>query len=225
MRFQVIPFLALAGCAAAAPQAQTSAAGCSSYTIINTRGTGEVQGPSSGFRTMNSRIMSKVPGGKVYNTVYAAGFDQNSALGTQDIVRKVKSVVASNPSECVILEGYSQGAAATVNALSQLTGSASDAVKGVFLIGDPLHKRGLECNVDNRGGTTTKNVSGISAFGAAGIPQDWISRTLDVCIYGDGVCDTTHGSGINGPHLQYPNDSSTQDLGTNFVIKQLGKAA
>jgi hypothetical protein len=183
MRFKIIPVLALAGCATAAPQAPASATDCSSYTIINTRGTGEAQGPSSGFRTMNSRIMSKVSGGKVYNTVYAAGFDQNSALGTRDIVRKVNSLVASNPNECVILEGYSQGAAATVNALSQLTGSASDAVKGVFLIGDPLHKRGLECNVDNRGGTTTKNVSGISAFGGAGIPQDWISRTLDVCIY------------------------------------------
>ncbi|CAJ0547437.1 Ff.00g041910.m01.CDS01 [Fusarium sp. VM40] len=222
MRFQVIPVLALAGCAAAAPQA--SAAGCSSYTIINTRGTGEAQGASAGFRTMNSRVLSKASGGNVYNTVYTADFSQNSAAGTRDIVRKVNSIVASNPNECVILEGYSQGAAATVNALSQLTGSSSSAVKGVFLIGDPLHKSGLACNVDNRGGTTTKNVNGISAFGSAGIPQAWISRTLDVCIYGDGVCDTTHGSGINGPHLQYPNDASTQDLGTNFVLKQLGKA-
>lgn len=95
----------------------------------------------------------------------------------------MKSVLASNPSECFILEGYSQGAAATVNALSQLTGSAGDAVKGVFLIGDPLHKSGLACNVDNNGGTTTKNVNGLEAFGGAGIPQNWISRTLDVCIF------------------------------------------
>ncbi|KAF4991686.1 hypothetical protein FGRMN_7659 [Fusarium graminum] len=228
MRPQWISFLAAAGCATAIPSPalnKASAADCSSYTIINTRGTGEAQGQSSGFRTMNSRITSKLPGGKVYNTVYAAGFDQNSAQGTRDIVNKVNSVLASNPSECFILEGYSQGAAATVNALSQLTGSASTAVKGVFLIGDPLHKSGLECNVDNRGGTTTKNVNGISAFGGRGIPQDWISRTLDVCIYGDGVCDTTHGSGINGPHLQYPRDSSTQDLGTTFVVKQLGGTA
>ncbi|KAM0236974.1 hypothetical protein ACHAP5_009214 [Fusarium lateritium] len=224
MRFQFIPVLALAGCATAAPKPQAGAAGCSSYTIINTRGTGEAQGASSGFRTMNSRIMSKASGGKVYNTVYPADFSQNSASGTRDIVQKVNSLVSSNPNECIILEGYSQGAAATVNALSQLTGSSSSAVKGVFLIGDPLHKSGLACNVDNRGGTTTKNVNGISAFGSAGIPQAWIARTLDVCIYGDGVCDTTHGQGINGPHLQYPNDASTQDLGTNFVLKQLGKA-
>lgn len=33
--------------------------------IINTRGTGEAQGPSAGFRTMNSRITSQVSGGKI----------------------------------------------------------------------------------------------------------------------------------------------------------------
>ncbi|KAG5750946.1 hypothetical protein H9Q69_007334 [Fusarium xylarioides] len=220
MLSQIITFLALTGCAVAAPNPR--AAKCTSYTIINTRGTGEMQGPSAGFRTMNSQITSQLPGGKIYNTVYPAGYDQNSASGTQDIIREVKSVLASNPSECFILEGYSQGAAATVNALSQLTGSAGDAVKGVFLIGDPLHKSGLACNVDNNGGTTTKNVSGLQAFGSGGIPQNWISRTLDVCIFGDGVCDTTHGYGINAQHhLQYPNDAATQKLGTTFVVKQL----
>ncbi|KAF4331725.1 cutinase 1 [Fusarium beomiforme] len=221
MLSQLIAFLAVAGCATAAPQTR-AAAKCSSYTIINTRGTGEIQGPSAGFRTMNSRILSQVPGGKVYNTVYAAGFDQNSVLGTQDIIREVNSVLSSNPSECFILEGYSQGAAATVNALPQLTGKASDAVKGVFLIGDPLHKSGLACNVDNMGGSTTKNVNGLEAFGGGGIPQDWVSRTLDVCIFGDGVCDTTHGLGINAQHLEYPTDASTQNLGTTFVVKELG---
>ncbi|KAK2124219.1 cutinase-domain-containing protein [Fusarium oxysporum II5] len=222
MLSQFITFLALAGCAVAAPSPR--AAKCTSYTIINTRGTGEIQGPSAGFRTMNSQITSQVPGGKIYNTVYPAGYDQNSAQGTQDIIREVKSVLSSNPSECFILEGYSQGAAATVNALSQLTGSAGDAVKGVFLIGDPLHKSGLACNVDNNGGTTTKNVNGLEAFGGAGIPQNWISRTLDVCIFGDGVCDTTHGFGINAQHLQYPNDAATQNLGTTFVVKKLNGA-
>jgi hypothetical protein len=160
-------------------------AACSSYTIINTRGTGEIQGESSGFRTMNRAIQSQVQGGKVYNTVYPAGTDQNSAAGTADIIKQVKNGLQSNPSQCFILEGYSQGAAATVNALPQLTGASFNAVKGVFLIGDPLHKRGLACNVDNNGGTTTKNVSGISAsaFGAKSIPTDWVSKTMDVCIY------------------------------------------
>lgn len=112
-------------------------------------------------------------------------------------------------------------------------------MKGVFLIGDPQHKAGLACNVDNNGGTTTRNVNGLSAFGAAGIPSNWISKTLDVCIYvslasiawiaansmqGDGVCDTTHGAGINAQHLQYPSDGPTQNLGTSFVVGRLQNA-
>lgn len=155
---------------------------CSSYTIIDTRGTGEAQGPSAGFRTMNSNIQSQLPGGKVYNTVYAADASQNSAAGTADIVRKVQSTLSSNPNECFILEGYSQGAAATTNALPKLTGASFDAVKGVFLIGNPEHRAGLACNVDTNGGTTTKNVNGLS-YTLGRIPDNWVSKTLDVCNY------------------------------------------
>lgn len=158
-------------------------ANCPRYTIINTRGTGERQGPSSGFTTMNQRITSQLQGGTIYSTVYAASFSQNSAAGTADIVRKVQSTLASDPGHCFFLEGYSQGAAATVNALERLTGPSFDAVKGVFLIGNPEHKAGLACNVDVNGGTTTRNVNGISVYGG-GLPATWVSKTLDVCNFG-----------------------------------------
>lgn len=94
---------------------------------------------------------------------------------------KVTSLVSGDPSTCIILEGYSQGAAATVDAMSQLTGENMDAVRGVVLIGDPRHKAGLACNVDNNGGTTTKGANGIEAFEAS-IPSDWVSKVLDICI-------------------------------------------
>ncbi|USW54498.1 Putative cutinase/acetylxylan esterase, alpha/Beta hydrolase [Septoria linicola] len=210
-------WLALACSASAAViERQTT---CSSYTIINTRGTGEQQGPSSGFRTMNANVQRAVPGGKIYNTVYPASFNQQSSAGTRDIVNKVQTTLRSNPNECFILEGYSQGA--TVDALPMLTGASITAVKGVFLIGDPDHKAGLTCNVDNNGGTTTRNVNGLSARGSAGIPANWVAKTLDVCILGDGVCDTTNGRGINRQHLQYPNDAPTQNLGTQFITARL----
>ncbi|KAH8678290.1 cutinase [Xylariales sp. PMI_506] len=190
---------------------------CASYTIINTRGTSELQGESAGFTTINSKVTSQLSGGTIYNTVYAADFSQNSALGTQDIINKISSTLQSNPDECFILQGYSQGAAATVNALPSLTGDSFDAVRGVFLIGDPEHKAGLACNVDTKGGTTTKDVNGLSVALGKSIPDEWISKTLD----GDGVCDTTHGVGINAQHLSYPTDSNTQQLGIDFALKQL----
>ena len=122
---------------------------------------------------MNSRITAQLQGGQIYSTVYAADFSQQSSAGTADIVRKVTSTLASDPTHCFYLEGYSQGAAATVNALERLTGNAFDAVKGVFLIGNPEHKSGLACNVDTNGGTTTKFVNGLSAFGDLAYPADF----------------------------------------------------
>jgi len=66
--------------------------------------------------------------------------------------------------------------------MPKLTGAAFNAIKGVFLIGDPKRKAGLACNVDSNGGSTTKNVSGLEAlFGS--IPANWVSKTLDVCAY------------------------------------------
>lgn len=53
--------------------------------LIDTRGTGEAQGPSTGFRTMNSNIMSAISGEKEYDTVYPAGCDQDSTQGTPDV--------------------------------------------------------------------------------------------------------------------------------------------
>lgn len=182
MRFSVfVPILAATAYAAPVENVEKRAA-CTSYTIINTRGTGEMQGQSSGFRTMNSRITSQLPGGKIYNTIYPADFSQISTVGTADIVNQVQRGIQSNPDQCFILQGYSQGAAATVNALPKLTGASFDAVKGVFLIGDPMHKSGLACNVDNKGGKTTSNVNGLSVMLGGGIPSDWVSKTLDVCI-------------------------------------------
>ena len=99
----------------------------------------------------------------------------------------------------------------------------------------------FQCNVDTNGGATTKNVNGLS-YTLGRIPDNWVAKSLDVCNYvsrrliakkiektvsltltfqGDGVCDTTHGFGINAQHLAYPNSASTQTLGTNFAVKQL----
>ena len=217
----ILPLLAGTFAAPVEEVKRAASSSCPSYTIINTRGTGEIQGESSGFRTINAAVTRAIPGGKIYNTIYAAGASQNSALGTTDIINKIESTLRSSPNECFILEGYSQGAQATVNAMPRLTGASFDAVKGVFLIGDPAHKAGLACNVDNRGGSTTKNVNGISAALGTGIPSSWVAKTMDVCIYGDGVCDSTHGFGINAQHLQYPYDSATQSLGTEYIQKQL----
>ncbi|KAK5112074.1 hypothetical protein LTR85_011655 [Meristemomyces frigidus] len=197
-------------------------AACASYVLINARGTGETAGQeSSGFKTMNSNVESQVSGGTIYNVNYPAANNQDSSAGTTDIVNHVNSVLSSNPNTCIILEGYSQGAAAVVNAMPKLTGASFTAVKGVVLEGDPEHKSGLACNVDETGGTTTKNVNGLEVSSGS-VPSTWVSKTLDICIKGDGVCDTTDGYGITSQHLQYPSSSSVQSMGTKYIVGKLG---
>lgn len=66
-----------------------SGSACSSYTIIDTRGTGEAQGQSAGFTTMNQNIMSQVSGGSRYDTVYPAGANQDSSQATTDVSFKL----------------------------------------------------------------------------------------------------------------------------------------
>lgn len=155
--------------------------GCSAYTIINTRGTTEPQAESSGFTTMNKAIRSAIPGIETYNTVYPADFSQTSSIGTDDIIARITSVLSTDPGHCFALEGYSQGAKSTVQALPSLTGAMFDAIKAVFLIGNPYHKAGLACNVDIDGGESTLNVDGKSLTADNAIPDNWVEKTMDVC--------------------------------------------
>lgn len=97
------------------------------------------------------------------------------------LINQVGKILGQDASECLILEGYSQGATVVVDALRQLTGPSFDAVKGVFLIGDTRHEPGLACNVDMQGGDKTKDATGLLYEDGNGIPQNWVSKTIDVC--------------------------------------------
>jgi hypothetical protein len=147
-------------------------AGCSAYTIINTRGTTEPQAESSGSKTMNKAIRDTLPGGETYNTVYPADSSQTSQVGTADIIAHINSVLSADPAHCFVLEGYSQGAKSTVQAMPSLTGASFDAVKAVFLIGNPYHKAGLACNIDLEGGESKLNVDGKSLSDINQIPEN-----------------------------------------------------
>jgi hypothetical protein len=132
---------------------------------------------------MNSQITGDLTGAEIYSTVYPASLDQNIAPGVQDILRKINSTLQVSRTRCFILQGYSQGAAVVLNALPKITGAAFAAVKGVVLVGNPNRKRGLVCNVDNYGGNSTRDVDGLTVGTGVWVPQEWVRKTLDVCIY------------------------------------------
>lgn len=171
---------------------------------------------------MNGLTLSLLPTGNAYYTVYPADADQISVQATEDILSKVAEAVAIDPARCIVLQGYSQGAAATVNALALLNGTSADAVKAIYLIGNPLHKPGLTCNVDDHGGNDTVNALGLQLKlfpNSNVVPDAFLSRTLDVCIPGDGICDSDNGIGYGseGQHLLYGADLNAQMMGYFFM--------
>lgn len=177
---------------------------------------------------MNALVMGSWTGGNQYFVQYPALWDQISVEGTDDIVNKVTAISQELPNQCVLLEGYSQGAAATTNALNQLNGTAADQVKGVFLIGNPLRKPNLPCNVNNTGGTSTKSSVGVEVKflnNLPGVPDSFVNKTLDVCIEGDGICDSTNGNGYGSlnQHLSYAYDANTQSLGFIYLSSIISK--
>lgn len=201
---------------------------CQQYIIIQARGTNEPQGPSAGFALMNALVMGSWSGGNEYFVQYPANWNQISVEGTDDIINKVMTITQSTSDHCIILQGYSQGAAATTNALNQLNGTAAETVKGVFLIGNPLRKPNLSCNVNSTGGNSTAASLGIEMkllTNLSGIPDSFVNKTLDVCIDGDGICDSTNGDGYGdkGQHLSYAYDANVQSLGFLYLSSILSK--
>ncbi|KAH8916293.1 carbohydrate esterase family 5 protein [Atractiella rhizophila] len=199
--------------------------GCSRYLMINTRGTTEIQGPSAGFLTMSRNIRAAISGGREYYTVYPAALDQNSAQATRNILAQINTGYSLCPDQVYVLLGYSQGAAATTNALNQLsaTSAAGQKVAAVFMIGNPHREPGFTANVDNLGGDSTDLCYGISSLITASIPRAWdnTGKVRDVCYPGDGVCC---GLAITAPHLLYGTDPGTQTLGTTFITSRLRAA-
>lgn len=115
-------------------------------------------------------------------------------------------MLASDPGACFVLEGYSQGAMATMNALPKLT-SAFNAIKAVMVVGYPGHTGGLQ------------------SFMAPNTAQ-WTSKILDICAVGDMVCGmATAGAPAVGGHLAYPMDMGVQSQMATFAATALSSAA
>ncbi|PWN27185.1 alpha/beta-hydrolase [Jaminaea rosea] len=187
-------FLARNAVAAAVPPPSTE---CTSYSIITTRGSLEEQGPSEPFIPLNKFITKALkPEGKEHDTVYAASWYQNSNAGTGDIIKQVSE---AEPGHCFILEGYSQGATATVNALQHLN-DHYDRILGVILFGNPCrsqgtpmlpatpqedHKMPFWMSKDSPGilvGTLLcPTLDGV-------VPKNWRSKVMDICQPGDAMC-------------------------------------
>ncbi|KAK4623980.1 Carboxylesterase Culp1 [Fulvia fulva] len=208
-----------------------ASAACNDYTLINARGTGELQGESIGFRTMIDQVLAAVPNGSIYNVVYPAAPDitqQTTSIGSSDIARFIQTGLSSCPQQRYVLLGYSQGATVVNRALQAFppTSRQGQAISAVVQIGNPYHLPDRRGNVDDMCGTSTAGASGaLLATSDYEVPEGWYGtgRVRDICYEGDGVCmGFDAGNVFSGSHLFYGFSQSVADCGSGFIVEKLG---
>lgn len=223
---KLIGLLALPALSAAAPKL-LSRAECHDYVLINTRGTGEPQGTSVGFRAMLEDILTAVPTGFVYDTVYLAAPDvtQLSTLtGSHDIIDFINDGATSCPDQVYGLFGYSQGATVTNQVLQHFdpTSSQGQKIKGVVLAGNPYHLPNKKGNADELCGNSTAGASGVlSPIADYLIPDAWYmtGKVRDICFNDDLVCNGIDvGDLFSLNHLLYGFSETVTSCGANFII-------
>lgn len=89
-----------------------ASATCYDYLLIDSRGTGEPQGESIGFKGMIADVLATLPNGARYDTVYPAAPDitqETTFIGSMDIENVIQQGLQSCPQQKYALLGYSQG--------------------------------------------------------------------------------------------------------------------
>jgi hypothetical protein len=227
----LIKLLALPALSAATPHLLPRAE-CNDYVLINTRGTGEPQGTSIGFRAMLNDILAAVPGGSVYDTRYPAAPDATQLtvkIGTDDIIRFINNGIASCPDQIYALFGYSQGATVTNLVLQHFntTSVQGQLIKSVVNIGNPYHLPNRLGNADENCGASTAGATGIlNPIDDYGIPDTWYTtgKVEDICFTNDQVCNgVSAGNLFSGDHLLYGFSESVQTCGEEFVIPKISE--
>ncbi|GAB7329829.1 hypothetical protein MBLNU13_g01547t1 [Cladosporium sp. NU13] len=228
---KLIKLLALPTLSAATPRLLPRAE-CHDYVPINTRGTGEQQGTSIGFRAMLNQILAAVPGGSVYDTHYLAAPDATQLtvkIGSDDVIRFINEGLASCPEQRYALFGYSQGATVTNQVLQNLTTTSprGQQIKSIVTIGNPNHLPNKQGNADENCGTSTAGATGIlNPTADFSIPDVWYAtgKVRDICFSDDQVCNgVSLGNIFSGEHLLYGFSESVQSCGAEFVIPKISQ--
>lgn len=194
----------------------------------------EPQGPSGPFEPLNRQITQMLaPGQKEHDTLYGATWYQNSGPGTDDIINTVK---AAEPGHCFILEGYSQGATATVNALPRLNDDY-DKILGVILFGNPCRQQGTPMLPGNAMPGWAPPVLNDSPGILVGtllcptldgdVPEQWRGKVKDICQPGDPMCSRNYAvtQGLMAPaHGMYGVNTVAQDDAYNFAMAKMQMA-
>ncbi|CAI7678362.1 unnamed protein product [Penicillium discolor] len=209
---------------------------CSSYKLIDARGTAEPQGVSTMFYPMIEHILANITGGVSLPVEYAAGAAQNTTIGENFVLDIISEGLHHCPGQTYALFGYSQGATLMLRVLNRLDRNALSLVKSVILVGNPYRTPGKSSSVNETGQRDYSDSVGMftsSALAAnknANFPQlpidiDRSGKVLDYCLAGDGVCSYTPACSCRIPagHLSYGLVDTVQTTAFEHVVARIGK--
>ncbi|KAK2593558.1 hypothetical protein QQS21_008733 [Conoideocrella luteorostrata] len=203
---------------------------CYDYVLINSRGTGEPQGESIGFRGMIEQVMSALPNGVRFDTKYLAFPDATqltTVKGAKDLAEVIRGGVRDCPEQKYALMGYSQGATVSNLVLQALdpTSKEGQSIKAVVQVGNPYHSPYKEGNKDDKCGISTAGANGIlNGIAHYAIPDSWYEtgKIRDICYTNDQVCNGVSLGDLFSPtHLGYGFNPSVQSCGAHFLLDKL----
>ncbi|KAJ6069454.1 cutinase-domain-containing protein [Penicillium canescens] len=214
--------------------AREKARQCSSYKLIDARGTAEPQGVSTMFYPMIENILANISGGVSLPVEYPAGAAQNTTIGENFVLDVISEGLHHCPGQKYALFGYSQGATLMLRLLNQLDSRALSMVKSVILVGNPYRTPGKLSSVNERGQRDHSDSVGMFTSSAlvagktATIPQlsldiDHSGKVLDYCLAGDGVCSYNSACSCQIPagHLSYGLVDTVQTTAFEHVVSRI----
>ncbi|KAF3810827.1 hypothetical protein GCG54_00003004 [Colletotrichum gloeosporioides] len=190
---------------------------CTSYMILDARGSGEPQGVSLSFQIAIERIIANSTEITTQSIIYPASFDQNVSVGVQNTK--------------YLLLGYSQGATVVLEALGKLDNETTKAINAVVLVGNPYRTPGRASNVDSQGRPDNRTQSGMFAAQAMQANRtfpnyddalDRSGKVRDICLEDDLVCapDPDCDCRLASDHLSYGLVQSVQDLIVSHIMSR-----
>ncbi|KAJ6179521.1 cutinase-domain-containing protein [Penicillium mononematosum] len=214
--------------------AREKARQCSSYKLIDARGTTEPQGVSTMFYPMIENILANISGGVSLPVEYPAGTAQNTTTGENFVLDIIREGLYQCPGQKYALFGYSQGATLMLRVLNRLDHRALSLVKSVILVGNPYRTPGRLSSVNEKGQRDYSDSVGIFTSSAlaenksAAVPQlsvdiDRSGKVLDYCLAGDGVCSYNSACPCQTPagHLSYGLVDTVQTTAFEHVVSRI----
>ncbi|KAI6862974.1 hypothetical protein KC323_g5241 [Hortaea werneckii] len=185
---------------------------CYDHLIIDTRGTGELQGTSIGLAAIIDQVKESVPNVGVHDTIYPAAPDVTqltTLVGAYDIEQTIQ-----------------QGATVTNEVLQKYepTSVEGQAIEAVLLIGNPYHQPLKQGNRDEDCGNSTAGATGALVGLGLDIPDAWYEtgKVRDICFSDDLVCNGINVGDLFKPnHLLYGFTPSVIDCGSSFLIDRM----